>query len=29
MLPVHDGQGTLAGFIGRARPGAGPAYRNI
>jgi DNA primase len=25
MLPVHDGQGTLAGFIGRARPGAGPA----
>jgi DNA primase len=25
MLPVHDGQGNLAGFIGRARPGAGPA----
>ena len=25
MLPVHDEQGTLAGFIGRARPGAGPA----
>jgi DNA primase len=25
MLPVRDGQGTLAGFIGRACPGAGPA----
>jgi DNA primase len=25
MLPVHDEQGTLAGFIGRARPGTGPA----
>jgi DNA primase len=25
MLPVHGEQGTLAGFIGRARPGAGPA----
>jgi DNA primase len=25
MLPVRDEQGTLAGFIGRARPGAGPA----
>jgi len=24
MLPVHDEQGTLAGFIGRARPGTGP-----
>jgi DNA primase len=24
MLPVHDEHGTLAGFIGRARPGAGP-----
>ena len=25
MLPVRGEQGTLAGFIGRARPGAGPA----
>jgi DNA primase len=25
MLPVHDGQGNLAGFIGRVRPGAAPA----
>jgi len=24
MLPVHDEHGTLAGFIGRARPGTGP-----
>jgi len=24
MLPVHDEHGTIAGFIGRARPGAGP-----
>jgi DNA primase len=24
MLPVHDEHGKLAGFIGRARPGAGP-----
>jgi DNA primase len=24
MLPVHDERGTLFGFIGRARPGAGP-----
>jgi DNA primase len=24
MLPVHGEQGTLAGFIGRARPGTGP-----
>jgi DNA primase len=24
MLPVHDEYGKLAGFIGRARPGAGP-----
>jgi DNA primase catalytic core len=24
MLPVHDEHGTLAGFIGRARPGHGP-----
>ena len=24
MLPVHDTAGTLAGFTGRARPGAGP-----
>ena len=24
MLPVHDAAGTLAGFTGRARPGAGP-----
>jgi DNA primase len=24
MLPVHDEHGTLAGFTGRARPGAGP-----
>jgi DNA primase len=24
MLPVHDEQGNLAGFIGRARPGSGP-----
>lgn len=31
MLPVHDEQGELAGFIGRARPGAGdgvPKYLN-
>ena len=31
MLPVHDEQGRLAGFIGRARPGAGdgvPKYLN-
>jgi DNA primase len=25
MLPVHGEQGTLAGFIGRARPGTAPA----
>jgi DNA primase len=25
MLPVHDEHGELAGFIGRARPGTGPA----
>jgi DNA primase len=25
MLPVHDEQGNLAGFIGRARPGTAPA----
>ena len=25
MLPVRDESGALAGFIGRARPGAGPA----
>jgi DNA primase len=25
MLPVHDENGNLAGFIGRARPGTGPA----
>jgi DNA primase len=25
MLPVHDEHGNLAGFIGRARPGSGPA----
>jgi DNA primase len=25
MLPVHDENGRLAGFMGRARPGAGPA----
>ena len=25
MLPVHDEHGNLAGFIGRARPGARPA----
>jgi DNA primase catalytic core, N-terminal domain len=24
MLPVHDEQGNVAGFIGRARPGSGP-----
>ena len=24
MLPMHDAAGTLAGFTGRARPGAGP-----
>jgi DNA primase catalytic core, N-terminal domain len=24
MLPVHDEQGNLAGFIGRVRPGTGP-----
>ena len=24
MLPVHDQRGTIAGFLGRARPGAGP-----
>jgi DNA primase catalytic core, N-terminal domain len=24
MLPVHDENGALAGFIGRARPGTGP-----
>jgi DNA primase len=24
MLPVHDERGTIAGFLGRARPGAGP-----
>ena len=24
MLPVHDASGMLAGFTGRARPGAGP-----
>ena len=24
MLPVHDEQGNIAGFLGRARPGAGP-----
>ena len=25
MLPVHDEHGRLAGFIGRARPGADPS----
>jgi DNA primase len=24
MLPVHDERGNIAGFLGRARPGAGP-----
>ena len=24
MLPVHDQRGNIAGFLGRARPGAGP-----
>ena len=24
MLPVHDEHGNIAGFLGRARPGAGP-----
>ena len=24
MFPVHAGDGTVAGFLGRARPGAGP-----